>query len=97
MGLWWALTGTDVLGNLLRGSPEGCRAGQPPAAGSACLPLGPQGLLPGRPVGPLLTATKAALGVLATVLGSTGPHPDSSLPPPAEDGRTVEPGGRGHE
>lgn len=80
-GAVWALTWTAVLGSRLRGSPGGRRAGLPPAVGSACLPLGPQGLKPARPVGPLLTVIKATLGVLATLLASTGPHPVcSSLP-----------------
>lgn len=82
-----ALTCTEVLGMPLPRSPGGRRAGQPRAAatpGSACLPLGPQGLTPGRPVGPLLTATKA-LGVPATVLASAGLHPDSHHPPPPQD------------
>lgn len=54
------LTCREMPGGSLPGSPGGRRAGQPPASGSACLPLGARGLLPPRPAGPLLTATKAA-------------------------------------
>lgn len=53
------LTCTVMPGSPPQGYPGGHRAGQPSASGSACLPLDAQGLMPPRPVGPLLTATKA--------------------------------------
>lgn len=58
-GAGWALTCSEVPGSALLGSPGGHRAGQPPTSRYACLPLGSWVLLPRRPVGPLLTATKA--------------------------------------
>lgn len=70
------LTCTEEPGSQFRGCPGGRRAGQPPASGSACLPLCPCRLLPRRPLGPLLTATKATWQQ-----GGAGPGPTLALPP----------------